>query len=284
MKIKSKKLKTFLSRPLSVAATVVFALLMLLVFIGPYFTRFSPTEINIDRRLLGVSSEHWLGTDAAGRDQFSRVVHGGQLTMGIALMGVSIGTFFGLLFGLASGYYGGLLDSILSRLMDILMAIPGLMIATVSVGILGNGAFNLGIAVGIASIPLFMRMSRAVAISVKETDYVKSCRVIGGSNLRIITMHIMPSVWPLIVVMFTLNLGTAVLTASAITFLGIGVSPPDVEWGLLLSEGRSRMLQFPLGIIAPGIAITLVVLCTSLIGDGLRDALDPKSMTNNHNT
>jgi len=252
----------------------------LLVFVGPYFTRFSPNEINVTRRLEGASREHWLGTDAAGRDQFSRLVHGGQVTMGIALFGVSMGTLFGLLFGVISGYYGGVLDSVLSRFIDILMAIPGLMIATVAVGILGPGGINTGIAVGVASIAPFMRMTRGSVISIKETDYVKSCRVVGGSNLRIIMTHILPSVWPLIVVMFTLNLGMAVLTSSALSFLGIGVNPPTPEWGALVSEGRTRMLTFPLGILMPGVAITLVVMCTSLVGDGLRDALDPKSTIN----
>jgi len=277
MKIKSKKLRIFLNRPLSVAAAVIFIGILLLVFIGPHFTRFSPIEMDLDRRLLGISSEHWLGTDFAGRDQFSRIVHGGQTTMNIAFSGVFMGAFFGLLLGIVSGYYGGVSDALLSRVTDVLMAIPSLMIATIAAGILGTGGNNTAIAVGIASIPLFMRMTRATVLSVKELDYVKSCRMIGGSNLRIIVKHILPSVWPLLIVMFTLNLGTAVLTASALSFLGIGISPPAIEWGSLLSEGRTRMLQFPLGIIAPGIAITLVVMCTSLIGDGLRDALDPKS-------
>lgn len=277
MKIKSKKLRIFLSRKLSVAAAVILIIMMLSVFIGPHFTRFSPTEINIERRLSGISSEHWLGTDEIGRDFFARIVHGGQITMGIALFGVALGASVGLLLGIVSGYYGGVLDALLSRFIDILMAIPGLMIATIALGILGPGGINTGIAVGVSAIPAFMRMTRATVISVKETDYVKSCRIMGGSNLRIIVKHILPSAWPMIVVMFTLGLGTAVLTSSALSFLGIGVNPPTPEWGALISSGRTMMLAFPLGILAPGLAITLVVMCTSLIGDGLRDALDPKT-------
>ena len=278
MKIKSKKLRIFLSRKISVAAALILILIALGVFVGPYFTQ-SPYEIAVERRLEGISREHWLGTDHAGRDLFARIVHGGRLSIGIALFGVSIGVFFGLTLGLISGYYGGVIDSVFSRLIDILMAIPGLLIATIAVGILGPGIINTGIAVGISSIPPFMRMTRGSVISVKEADYVKSCRVIGGSNLRIVLMHIMPSVWPLLAVMFTLNLGTALLTASALSYLGIGVNPPTPEWGSLVSTGRTMMLAFPLGILAPGIAITLFVLCTSLVGDGLRDALDPKSTT-----
>jgi len=277
MKIKSKKLRIFLSRKISVVAAVILIIMMLGMFIGPYFTRFSPTDINIDRRLDGISREHWLGTDEIGRDMFARIVHGGQTTMGIALFGVSLGAVFGLLLGIISGYYGGMLDAVLSRFIDILMAIPGLLIATIAVGIIGPGGINTGIAVGIASIPSFMRMTRGTVIAVKETDYVKSCRMMGGSNIRIIINHILPSIWPITVVMFTLGLGTAVLTSSALSFLGIGVNPPASEWGALISVGRHMMLAFPMGVVAPGLAITLVVLCTSLVGDGLRDALDPKS-------
>jgi len=277
MKIKSKKLRIFLSRKISVVAAVILIIMVLGMLVGPYFTRFSPIEINVDRRLEGMSREHWLGTDEIGRDMFARIVHGGQMTMGIALFGVSIGAVFGLLLGIVSGYYGGLLDAVLSRFIDILMAIPGLLIATIAVGIIGPGGINTGIAVGIASIPAFMRMTRGTVIAVKETDYVKSCRVMGGSNGRIIVNHILPSIWPITVVMFTLGLGTAVLTSSALSFLGIGVNPPASEWGALISTGRHMMLAFPMGVVAPGLAITLVVLCTSLVGDGLRDALDPKS-------
>jgi len=278
MRVKNKKLRIFLSRKISVLAALVLIIMLFGAVVGPSLTRYSPYQIDVGRRLDGISRYHWLGTDAIGRDLFTRIVHGGQISMGIAIFGVSIGVIFGLLLGLISGYYGGVIDSLFSRLIDILMAIPGLMIATVAVGIMGPGGINTGIAVGISTIPSFMRMTRGSVIAVKETDYVKSCRAIGASNLRIIMTHILPGIWPLAVVTFTLNLGTALLTASALSYLGIGVNPPTPEWGALVSAGRTMMLAFPLGVIAPGIAITLFVLCTSLVGDGLRDAFDPKSM------
>ncbi|MCL2564524.1 MAG: ABC transporter permease [Defluviitaleaceae bacterium] len=278
MKIKSKKLRIFLSRKISVLAALVLVLMTFAAFAGPYMTSRSPYEQDISLRFEGISREHWLGTDYIGRDMFTRIIHGGQISMGIALFGVTIGVVIGLLLGFLSGYYSGITDSIISRFIDMLMAIPGLMIATITVAILGSGGINTGIAVGLSTIPSFMRMTRASVISIKETDYVKSCRIIGVSDIRIIMTHIMPGVLPLIAVTFTLNLGTALLIASSLSYLGIGVNPPTPEWGALLSSGRHMMLSWPLGVIAPGIAITLFVLCTSLVGDGLRDAFDPKSI------
>jgi len=277
MKIKNKKLRIFLSRKVSVIAAFVLIIMIFAAFAGPYLTLYDPVAVNPRSAHQGISAEHWLGTDVLGRDSFTRIIHGGQLSIGLALFGVSIGVSFGLIFGLISGYYGGILDVLLSRFIDSLMAVPAFMIAIISLAFLGSGGINTGIAVGISTIPLFMRITRAGVLSVKEADYIKSCRIMGLSNLRIILIHILPGVMPLIVVTFTLQLGTAMLTASALAFLGIGVNPPAIEWGSMVSAGRPAMLSSPLGIIAPGLAITLFVICTSLVGDGLRDALDPKS-------
>ena len=278
MKIKSKKLKIFLSRKISVIAAIGLIIMLFAAFVGPFLTSRTPYEMDFHNIFSGISRENWLGTDHAGRDLFTRIIHGGQLSIGLALFGVSIGVSFGLVFGLISGYYGGIPDALISRFIDFLMAVPAFMIAIISLALLGPGGINTGIAVGVSTIPLFMRMTRSQVIAIKESDYVKSCRIIGVSDLRIIMTHILPGIWPLIAVTFTLQLGTALLTAAALSFLGIGVNPPTPEWGSLLSAGRTHMLAFPLGIMAPGIAITLFVMCTSLIGDGLRDALDPKSV------
>ena len=278
MKIKNKKLKIFMSRKLSVAAAVVFIIMLLAVFVGPYLTVHDPTALDARNRLQGICSTHWLGTDDVGRDVFTRLIHGGQLSIGLAMFGVSISLVFGIVMGLISGYYGGITDTVLSRFIDFLMSIPTFLIAIVSLAILGSGGVNTGIAVGVAGIPLFMRITRSGVLAVKDLDYVRSSRMMGLSDSRIIMTHILPGIIPLLVVTSTLQLGTALLTASALSFLGIGVNPPTPEWGLMLSAARTHMLAIPLGIIAPGTAIMLFVMCTSLIGDGLRDALDPKSI------
>lgn len=277
MKIKNKRLKIFLSRKLSVAAAIVFTIMIFGATAGPFLTRHDPIALDARNRFQSISSTHWLGTDASGRDTFTRMVHGAQLSMGLALFGVSIGLSFGLIFGLASGYYGGFLDSLISRFIDFLMAVPTFMIAIISLLLLGSGGINTGIAVGISSIPLFMRMTRGQVIAIKNLEYVKSSRMIGLSDFRIIMTHIIPGILPLIVVTFTLQLGTALLASSALSFLGIGVNPPTPEWGSMVADGRPFMRSDPIAIMAPGIAITLFVMCTSLIGDGLRDALDPKT-------
>jgi len=278
MRIKNKKLRIFLSRKVSVGALLVLMLMVFGAIAGPSLIMHDPMALNAHNRLQGVSWDHWMGTDAFGRDIFTRLVHGAPISMGLALFGVSIGFSFGLVFGIISGYYGGLLDALLSRAIDFLMAIPPLMIGIFSLIILGSGGINTGIAVGISSIPLFMRMTRGQVIIIKNLDYVKSSRMIGLSDFRIIITHILPGIMPLIVVTFTLQLGMALLLSSTLSFLGIGVNPPTPEWGSIMADSRTRMLSFPLGTIAPGIAITLFVMCTSLIGDGLRDAFDTKTV------
>jgi len=277
MKIKSKRLKIFLSRKISVIAAILLLVMLFMAFAGPFILTRNPYEMDFSNVSAGISREHWLGTDWAGRDLFTRIVYGGQISLGLALMGVSIGLALGLSLGLISGYYGGFIDGIISRFIDFLMAIPAFMIAVISLGIMGSGGINTGIAVGISLAPSFMRLTRGQALAIKESDYVKSCRVIGASDFRIITSHVLPGVLPIVAVAFTLNFGAALLNSSALSFLGIGVNPPTPEWGSLVSSGRQTMLSNPLLIIAPGIAITLFVLCTSLVGDGLRDAFDPKS-------
>ena len=273
--MKNKKLKIFLSRKISVVAAVLLLFMMLVAFIGPFLTVHDPDSGNIWNAGQGMSREHWLGTDHIGRDFFTRIIHGMRLSIGLALFGVSIGLSFGLVFGLISGYYGGVTDAVISRFNDFLMAVPTFMIAIISLAILGSGGINTGIAVGLSGIPSFMRITRSQVIAVKDLDYVKSCRITGMSDTRIIIRHILPGVLPIIAVTFTLNWGAALLTATTISFLGLGVNPPTSELGALVNSGMGAVRNNPGGVIFPTIPITLFVMCTSLIGDGLRDAFDP---------
>ena len=278
MKIKNKKLRIFMSRKMSVVGLVVFIIILFAVFVGPYLTTHEPLRMDINNRFAGVSLRNPFGTDAMGRDIFTRVIHGGQISIGLALFGVSFGAGVGIVFGILAGYYGGFLDAIVSRVTDFLMAVPPFMIAIVSLLVLGSGGTNAAIAVGISLIPIFMRMTRGGVIAIKDLDYVKSCRILGISDLRILMTHVLPGVIPLIVVTFTINLGTALLTISTLSFLGIGVNPPSPEWGALMADARLNLLDIPLLLFGPGLAMTLFVMSTSLIGDGLRDALDSKSV------
>ncbi len=206
----------------------------------------------------------------------TRIIVGARISLLVSFAGTIIGSLIGVALGVVAGYYGGLLDSLVSRFVDLLLAFPGLLLANVVVAILGNGIVNTIAAIAFYSIPYVARMVRGIVITLKNSEYVQACRVMGASDLRIIITHIIPNSMSQIIVNTTLNLGTAILTASSLSFLGLGVTPPHPEWGAMLSQGREVIRYFPLAAIIPGVAITLVVLSFSIVGDGLRDALDPK--------
>ena len=277
MKIKSKKINTFLSRKISVYAAIVLIFMVLVAIFGPELCEFSPYAQNQDNRYAEVSKVHLLGTDYAGRDTFTRVIYGAKTSLGLAILGVSIGLVTGVSLGLVSGYYGGAIDTVISRAIELLMAFPGLFIALITIAVLGRSNINTAFAVAMSMVPSFMRITRSNVIAIKETDYVKSCIIIGESDLRIILTHVLPNAISLIIVTFTLNLGSALLTVSSLSYLGIGVNPPEPEWGAMISSAKDSVIAYPLGILAPGLAITIFVMCANLVGDGLRDAFDPKN-------
>ena len=216
------------------------------------------------------------GTDSMGRDLFSRVVLGAQISLFIPVAGMLLTLVLGLFMGSLAGYFGGWVDTVISRVIDILLAFPSLLLAITVVAILGNGTQNTAIAIAIFSVPSIARMVRGIVMANKGAEYIQACQVMGASHSRIIFTHIIPNAVSQIIVNITLNLGTAILTASSLSFLGLGVQPPDPEWGAMLSTGRDVIRAYPLAVFIPGIAVTLVVMSFSLVGDGLRDALDPK--------
>lgn len=274
--MKSDVLKRFFKSRTSVFGGVVLLIFIISALIGPYLCKYDPNEIDMNNIYQPISSDHWLGTDNLGRDTFSRLIHGSRISLTISFIGVFIGTVFGVLFGVCAGYFGGITDTIISRLVDLLLAFPGLLLAIAIVAILGGGVTNTMMAIAFYSIPYSARLVRGTVMTIKNTEYVQACKVMGSSNLRIILTHIIPNSLSIIIVDTTLSLGSAILTASSLSFLGLGVQPPNPEWGAMLSQGREVIRSFPLAAIAPGLAITLVVLSFSLVGDGLRDALDPK--------
>lgn len=224
----------------------------------------------------GPSAAHWFGTDYLGRDTFTRIVYGARMSLFISFSGVLSGCLVGVLLGVCAGYYGGWVDAVISRVIDVLLAFPGLLLAIVIVAILGNGDKNTIIAIAVFAIPSIARMVRGVVISNKDAQYIGAARVMGESNARIIMTHIIPNSVSQIIVNVTLNLGTAILTSSSLSFLGMGVQPPSPEWGAMLNKAKEVLRSNPWEAIFPGLVITLVVMSFSLVGDGLRDALDPK--------
>ncbi|SDI51388.1 ABC transporter permease [Alteribacillus bidgolensis] len=244
--------------------------------IGPFFTPFDPSEQNHVNKLAGPSAEHWFGTDHHGRDIFSRIIHGMSITLYIGFFSVLIGAVIGVLFGIVSGYFGGKMDAIIMRIMDVLLAFPGILLALGIVSVLGGSLNNVIISVGIFSVPAFARIVRGSTLSVRKLEYIDAVRALGASHFRIIFRHVLPNVMSPIIVQATLRMATAVLTASGLSFLGLGAQPPTPEWGAMLSDGRNYMWDAGHVAFFPGIAIVVVVLAFNIFGDGLRDALDPK--------
>lgn len=244
--------------------------------VGPYFTPYEPNAQDVVNKLQPPSADHWFGTDHHGRDIFSRIIHGMSLTLYVGFSSVILGATVGIVLGILAGYYGGRTDSIIMRVMDVLLAFPGILLALAIVSVLGGSTRNVIIAVAVFSIPVFARIVRGSTLETRKLEYVDAVRALGASDFRIIFKHILPNVSSPIIVQATLNIATAVLTASGLSFLGLGAPPPTPEWGAMLSDGRNYLYNAPHVAFFPGVMIVAVVLAFNVLGDGLRDALDPK--------
>ncbi|MDO4786145.1 MAG: ABC transporter permease [Fretibacterium sp.] len=260
----------------AVLGLVVILLLTLMAIFAPYLAPYDPNKMNSGPRLAPPSWKHPLGTDNFGRDQLSRIIYGARISLYVGFIAVGIGAFFGGFIGAVVGYYGGRIDNLLMRLMDVLLAVPQIILAIAIVGALGANLLNLMIAVGVSQIPRYARIVRASALSVRGQEFVEAARAIGASDLRIITENILPNCMAPIIVQSTLGVAAAILSAAALSFLGLGIQPPTAEWGSMLSLGRQYMRNAPHLTFFPGLVIAMVVLALNLFGDGLRDALDPR--------
>jgi peptide/nickel transport system permease protein len=260
------------------SATLGLALITLIVIvalIGPALAPYNPLIPSPLERLKGPGSAHFFGTDSLGRDILSRVIYGSRISLAIGLISVTISLVPGTFLGLLAGYFGGKLDSLIMRIMDVLLAFPAILLAIFITAILGPSLPNTMIAVGIVYIPHYARIVRSSVLSLREQLFIQAVGHLGGSHGRIIWGHILPNSLPPIIVYATLGMGTAVLQAAALGFLGLGAQPPQPEWGAMLSEGRQYIQLAPHVAAFPGAAILFLVLGFNLFGDGLRDALDP---------
>ncbi len=255
----------------------VIIVLVIIAIIGPYITPYDPNKnVMIDANQTP-SADHWFGTDKLGRDIFSRVIVGTRISLFVGVSAVAFSLILGTIFGSIAGYFGGKIDAVIMRIMDIMLSIPSILLAVTLMAALGKGLDKAIIAIGVVSIPEYARIIRSSILSVKENDYVAAARVLGNSDTRIIFHHILPNVLSSIVVRATLGISTAILDTAALGFLGLGVQPPTAEWGDMLGRVKELVVVYPHMLIFPGLAITLAVLAFNLFGDGLRDALDPKS-------
>lgn len=268
-------LRRLMRNPLSVAGGIVVMGLLFMMLFAPLISRYDPLLPDVPNRFQRPSLDHWFGTDELGRDIFSRVVWGARLSVLSGMVAVGIGLVGGVVIGLVSGVNdrigGGLM-----RMMDVLLSFPGILIAIAVVATLGPGLLNAMIAVGVQAIPSFARLTRAQVLSVREMDYVVAARSVGATESRIVIKHILPNVAPPLIVFTTMNVGSAILSASVLSFLGLGAPPTVPEWGAMVSTGRQYFLQYPHVVLFPTLAIFMTVLSFNFLGDGLRDALDPR--------
>ncbi|MEG0214778.1 MAG: ABC transporter permease [Hungatella sp.] len=257
--IKNPILRRFLKRPSTIIGSLVLMVFFLVAIFGPFIISGNPYAVELENKYLTPCIEHLLGTDNLGRDTLVRMIYGARTTLLVSFLAVAIGSTVGILIGLCAGYFGGCTDTLLSRFVDILLAFPGLLLAILVVAILGSGTFNTIIAISFFSIPGMARRTRGMVISIKKREYVQACQIFGASNARIIATHIFPNCMSLIIVDVTLALGTAILTSSSLSFLGLGVQPPTAEWGAMMNQAREMVRMQPIHAIIPGIAITLVM-------------------------
>ncbi len=255
----------------------VLSLFVICAIFAPFLTPYDPIKTDFSVALNEPSREHVLGNDWLGRDNFSRILYGSRISLAIGLISVSIGMLIGIPVGALSGYYGGKFDLFIQRIIDIMIAFPGILLAIVVVTVLGVGVENVMIAVGVASIPIYTRLVRGSVLSVKEQGFVAAAKALGIGDARIIVRHIMPNCLGPIIVQSTFQIATAILWAAGLGFLGLGAQPPDPEWGAMLSKGREYIRTAHHLTTYPGLAILFMVLGFNLIGDGMRDALDPRS-------
>lgn len=266
----------FRRHPGAMVGMVVFLLLAVRGILAPIVAPFDPIDVIPSARTQPPSLDHLFGTDRLGRDIFSRVVHGARLSLWIGFFSVLIGAVPGILLGVIAGYYGRWVDMVIMRFIDVMLTFPTILLALTIVFVLGPSLRNVMLAVGIASIPAYTRLVRGSVLSARELVYVEAARVVGTPDLGIMFRHILPNVTAPVIVLGTLQVATAILSAAGLSFLGMGVQPPTPEWGAMLSEGRNYLRQAWWMSTFPGFAIMVTVLSINLIGDGLRDTLDAR--------
>ena len=246
--------------------------------LAPLLAPYDPLRVDLSAAWDGPGARHLLGADELGRDILSRIIYGSRTSLEIAVVGVTIALALALLIGPPAGFYGGWVDRVLMRLVDVMLAFPSILLAIVIIAIISPGSLSTMLAVGISSVPTFARLARGSTLSLRNEEYVTAARAVGATDGHIIGAHILPNLVTPLIVQSTLRLSTMVLTAAGLSFIGLGVQPPYPEWGAMMSQARSVIREAPFGILFPGLALMLVVLGFNLLGDGLRDALDPRDV------
>lgn len=262
--------------PLVVGSAAVLVLLFAAGLLAPWLGLQSPTEINFADKLQPPSAAHWFGTGVLGQDLFAQVIYGARTSLLIGVGVVTISTFIGVPMGLVAGYAGGWLDSLLMRVSDVFLAFPPMLLPILMVALLGPGLENAMAAVAVSWFPWYARIARAAALGVKNENFITSARAFGAGHARILARHVLPNCLTPIIVQASLDFGYAILATASLSFIGLGAQPPTLEWGLMIASGRSVFLEYWWTATFPGLAIFVTVLAANLLGDGVKDALDPK--------
>ena len=269
-------IRVLFSRKVVVIGAVIIFLIVLVAIFAPFLAPYNPYKTNLAEALQPMSSAHLLGTDALGRDTLSRIIYGTRTSLMVGIVSIFIASSLGMTLGLVAGYYGGVLGTIIMRLIDAMMSFPMILLALVVAALLGGGILNVILAIGITLTATYTRLMCGQVLSVKENDYVIASRSTGSSNVLIMFRHIFPNCLPPMIVLITMQLGSAILTEAGLSFLGVGIAPPGASWGSMVNDGYKFLLKLPVLSFAPGIAIMLIVFSFNMVGDGLRDALDPR--------
>ncbi len=268
--------RVFFRRKVVVFGMIVVVTLIMTAILAPVLAPYDPYETNLSQALLQPCHNHLLGTDALGRETLSRIIYGTRIALMVGVIAVSIAASIGISLGLIAGYFGGKVYAVIMRFTDALIAVPMILLAMFAVCLIGGGLKNVMMAVGISLVPIYVRVMCVQTLSIKENDYIIAAHAIGGSNLHVMLRHLAPNCFPPLIVLMTMQLGQAILVEASLSFLGIGISPPAAAWGAMVSDGYRYLLTNPVLSFSPGLAIMLVVFSFNMVGDGLRDTLDPR--------
>jgi peptide/nickel transport system permease protein len=269
-------IKVMFQRQVVIAGIVITIATIIVAIIAPWIAPYDPIKQDLDSMRQKPSAAHLLGTDEYGRDVMSRLIFGTRISLLVGVVAVCIAGVLGMFLGLLAGYFSGWVNAVIMRFIDALLALPPMVLMLAIAALLGGGLNNVLIALGISMMPTYCRLMCGQILALKSSDYVIAARSIGASNPRIMFQHLLPNSFPPLLVLLTTNLGTAIIMEASLSFLGIGISPPTPTWGSMVNSGYPYLLTNPLLSIAPGLAIMLVVLAINMVGDGLRDALDPR--------
>ncbi len=268
--------RVFFGRKVVIFGLIIIILLIIAAIFAPVLAPYDPYQQDLDNLLLQPNKEHILGTDALGRDTLSRVIYGARVSLIVGITSIIIAGAIGMTLGLIAGYFGGVTYAIIMRCIDALMSIPMMVLVLVIASMLGGGLKNVVLALGISGIAMYARMMCGQTLSIRENDYIMASRSMGASDIRLMVFHLLPNCFPPMIVLMTMQMGIMILSEAGLSFLGVGVEPPIAAWGAMVTDGYRYLSTNPILSFAPGLVVMLVVFAFNMVGDGLRDALDPR--------